>query len=83
MVHSHFGRAVEPHIDDRGSGANRGIAQELMVLPGAGAQRARTAGIARDRAPAGQADLSAMGMATQHDVKADMRGMAIDFRGMG
>lgn len=83
MVYSHFGLAVETHVDNRGPSTNRGIAQELVVLPGAGAQLARTAGIARDRASAGQADLPAVGMTTQHDIETGMCCMTIDFGGMG
>jgi len=73
-------RTVEPDIDDAGTATCRRVSLHRAVLPRATAKAPRQSGIERERDPAGQTDLPAMRVATQHQIKAGSRCGGIDFR---
>ena len=82
MMKRNFWKTIDANWNYGCSGANRRIANHLMVLPSA---RAHVPGYDRtqlDGNGARQTDLTAMGVPTQQKVEPSMRGVAIDLRSM-
>src|SRR6266566_744750 len=73
-------KTINPHRNDGGPDADRGVARHLAVLPGARAHTPRQNRGECDGDRAGQADLTPVGMAAEQQIEADMRRLAIDFR---
>ena len=73
-------RAVEPYGNNGRSGAHRGVSCHPLVGPRSGAEMAGQLRTQRKREAARQADLTAMGMSTQHQVELSMCGLTVDLR---
>src|SRR5262249_24474713 len=70
VVQGNFRETIDPDWNDGGSDANRGITCHLSMLPRTGTHVPRQNGIESDGDGTGQADLAAMGMTAQQQVKA-------------
>lgn len=82
-MHGDFRRAVETCGDAAGSGAGRSVAVQSVMRPGADELGGRTTSVADEGDPAGQADLSAVGVAGEHEVESVMPRVFKSFRAVG
>src|SRR6266536_2473937 len=82
VVQGNLRATVEPHSDGGRAGSDRRIANHGTMPPSAGAHAPGHDGVKLDRDPAGEADLTPVGMSAQHDIKARMSGLVIHFWGM-
>ena len=82
-MHGHFRRAVEAGGDAAGTGAAGGVAVESVVGPGAGELGGRATSVADEGDAAGQADLSAVGVAGEHEVETVVERLVVDLGTVG
>lgn len=78
MVQGDLRGAIETQVDNAGTGTGRGVTLQVLIDPGTATEVPRTTGIAHHRHPTRQADLAAMGVATQHEIKSGMRRVAVN-----
>ena len=72
MVQCDLWTAIEAYRHNRCASANRGVAGHVVVAPWSRSQTARQHRVERDRNSTGKANLAAMGVTAEHEVKAGM-----------
>src|SRR6476660_1268402 len=79
VMQGNFGKTIKADRNGSASHSNRGVANHIAILPWPRAHMPRQNRTKRDRNRTGQANLTAVGMATEKDIEASMCGLAVNF----